>query len=68
MNDTEVLENCQIEWDEERGVLYVHNKDTGGTVLRICGLDPIRSTGTLKRYGQMVDITRPQIVGYPESV
>ena len=34
----EVLENCQVEWDKGRGVLYVHNKDTGAIVLRLRNL------------------------------
>jgi hypothetical protein len=33
----QVVENCQIEWDKDRGVLYVHDPN-GGTALRICGL------------------------------
>jgi hypothetical protein len=59
-----VLKNCELEWDIQRGVLYVHNQDTGGTVLRICGLDT-KTKGTLTKYGQMIDITRPEHVEYP---
>lgn len=64
----EILENCQLEWDRERGVLYVHNKDTGASVLRICGLDPKAvSCPPLSTYGSLIDITRPERVWYPES-
>jgi hypothetical protein len=31
-------ENCQLEYDLDRGVLYIHHQTTGTTVLRICGL------------------------------
>lgn len=34
----EIVESCQLEWDRHRGVLYVHNKDTGHTILRISNL------------------------------
>lgn len=54
----ELIENCQVEWDRGRGVLYVHNKDTGGSVVRICGL-PVPNAGarTLADYGNMIDVT-----------
>ncbi len=64
---TEIIEDCQLEWDKRRGVLYVHNRGTGGTVLRICGLD--KSThGSLANYGHMIDITHPDRVSYPYAV
>lgn len=44
----EVIEDCQIEWDKNRGVLYVHNRETGMTVIRICGLKK-RKCGIFKR-------------------
>jgi hypothetical protein len=34
------IENCIVEIHVQRGVLYVHNKDTGATVVRISGLTP----------------------------
>lgn len=39
-NRIETISNCQLEWHKERGVLYVHNRDTGMTVFRICNLKP----------------------------
>lgn len=59
----EILENCQIEWHKGRGVLYVHNKDTSATVLRICGLSRDIRIGKLKE--GMIDIIRPERVQYP---
>lgn len=57
IHDTrEVLENCQLEWDKRRGVLYVHNKDTGATVLRISRLPQTKAL--LLPMGQ-IDITGP---------
>lgn len=32
------FEDCQLELDTYRGVLYIHNKETGTTILRICRL------------------------------
>lgn len=32
-----ILYNCQLEYDESRGVLYVHSPH-GQTVLRVCGV------------------------------
>lgn len=61
----ELLENCQLEWNKERGVLYIHNKENGMTVLRMCGLKQ-RDTGSLNE--GMIDITRPERVSYPLSI
>lgn len=61
---TETIENCQLEWDKARGVLYVHNKDTGSTVLRVCGLSRDKRIGKLLPIGQ-IDITNPERVSYP---
>jgi len=58
------LTNCTLQWDRHRGVLYVHDNTTGGTVLRICGLDK-QQEGELV-YGQNIDITKPEHVSYPE--
>lgn len=33
-----IIENCMVEWNVEQGVLYVHNKDTGATVVRISNI------------------------------
>lgn len=55
-NNIEVLENCQVEWDKRRGVLYVHNKETGSSVIRICQLPPCKEGVTLRIYGQLIDI------------
>lgn len=57
MNDYEIIQNCQLEWDKRRGVIYVHNKDTGHTLLRICKLPTNPRWGTLTE-GQ-IDITGP---------
>ena len=61
-----IIDGCQLEWDRNRGVLYVHSAATGGTVLRICGLPPLDEKETLA-YGEMLDITRPKIVGLPAA-
>lgn len=50
-----VVENCQLEWDEARGVLYVHNKANGTSVLRVQGL-PTDSVINLNEPGQMLDV------------
>lgn len=52
----DVVENCQLEWDHDRGVLYVHNKATGCTVLRICGLPKTVLKDSGLEIGQ-IDIT-----------
>lgn len=49
------LRNCTLEFDDQRGVLYVHNNETDGTVLRICGL-PLKPPD-LTQPGEMLDIT-----------
>ena len=55
---TEILEDCQLEWDRLRGVLYVHSGTTGGSVLRICGLPiPNSDAPPLDSYGRMIDVT-----------
>jgi len=61
------LENCEIEWDTWRGVLYVHNKDTGRTTLRICGLPKTKGIGANLDDG-LIDITigEPTLVALPE--
>lgn len=51
-----VLENCQLEWNREQGILYVHNKETGATVLRIYGL-PIARKHVELTPGKMIDIS-----------
>lgn len=33
------VDNCQLEVDTDRGVIYVHS-DKGMTLLRICGVKP----------------------------
>ena len=52
-----VVENCQLEYDEQRGVLYVHNKDTGTSVLRICRLPIPDGRLDMQTYGHLMDIT-----------
>ncbi len=47
MENIQVVENCQVEWDKRRGVVYVHNRDTGATVVRISGLPPSRESANL---------------------
>jgi hypothetical protein len=53
--DKQVLLNCTLEWDRERGVLYVHHV-AGTTLLRICGLRK-RPTPNPIMFGQPIDIT-----------
>ena len=61
----EIVDNCRLEWDKARGVLYVHSGETGGTILRICRLEPQPDLPCLQ-YGHMVDITGPfENVSYP---
>jgi hypothetical protein len=58
----ETIDNCQIEWDKDRGVLYVHSIH-GHTLIRICGLDISESTGCIA--SGLLDITKPERVSYP---
>lgn len=62
----EILDNCQVEWDRIRGVLYVHNNETGCTVLRVCGLVPDFESNRRLVPGQMIDIAHPENVTYPK--
>jgi hypothetical protein len=39
------LYSAQLEIDADRGVIYVHSKETGITLLRICGLPTPIPTG-----------------------
>lgn len=55
--------NCQLEWDKKRGVLYVHNKDTGATILRVCRIPACNLTVTLSD-GQ-IDITHMHGIALP---
>jgi len=60
----QVIENCTLEWDEKRGVLYVHNKETGATVLRICRLRT--DLPFVKLSEGQIDLTGPfQFSSYP---
>lgn len=55
----ETIDNCQVEWDKERGVLYVHSSQ-GITIIRICGMPKssmVLSTGS-------IDITAPERLAY----
>lgn len=54
-----MLENCQLEWNRRDGVLYVHNKDTGTTVLRLQGLPATRDSVELGA-GKLIDIRVPE--------
>ncbi len=63
MANVEVVENYQVEWHKERGVLYVHNKDTGATILRISRLP--KSTAKLAE-GQ-IDVPVGHTVIMPEE-
>lgn len=65
MEPVEIIENCQVEWDKRRGVLYVHNKETGVTVVRIGSLPACRDDAELKN--QLIDIiVDPQKVMMPD--
>jgi hypothetical protein len=47
------IDNCQLEIDHDRGVIYVHHPD-GFTAIRICSLPrPIPEP----KFGDMIDIT-----------
>jgi len=49
-----IINNCQLEIDQERGVIYVHSPK-GHTALRICGCPtPIPNPS---EYGAGLDIT-----------
>jgi len=37
-SNVEVVENCQVDWHKDTGILYVHNKATGWTIVRISQL------------------------------
>ena len=50
------LKNCTLEWDQPRGVLYVHNNDTGASVLRICGLSKDPKDHSRLLPGDLLDI------------
>lgn len=58
----EILENCQLEWDKRRGVLYIHNKETGATVIRINGIPP---TTMMLTPGNLLDITSGREIRIP---
>ncbi len=47
--------SLQIELDEDRGVLYIHDKNYGNSIVRICGLKKERQKG--KEILDSVDIT-----------
>ena len=67
-NNIEKLENCQVEWDKRRGVLYVHNKDTGTSVVRICQLPASREEATLAEPGHIIDVVAiPSYVQMPPN-
>lgn len=55
-----VIDNCQLELDTERGVLYVHHPD-GFTALRICRLPKGYAVPYSSPY--MIDIT----IGYTKT-
>ena len=57
------LNNCQLEWDQARGVLYVHHE--GRTALRVCGL-PVPTADT-SLATCLIDITRPERVSYQKD-
>jgi hypothetical protein len=50
----QIIENCQVEWDKEHGVLYVHNKDTGTTIVRVQNL--LRARDSANLVGNMIDV------------
>lgn len=49
----QVIKNCEVEWDEVRGVLYVHNKATGCTILRVSNLPKDRYVPNLAVNGSI---------------
>lgn len=61
----QIVENCQVEWDKRRGVLYVHNKDTGATIVRICNLPTARDSVNLAQVGQMIDVRASEHTSVP---
>jgi len=64
----EIVENCQVEWDQERGVLYVHNKDTGATIVRIsklpCVLGAKLSNGQIDVTARLDYVSMPVPISY----
>lgn len=52
--------NCVLDWDTERGVLYIHDKETGCTLLRICRLKKMPEAEVSPRFE--IDITEPKHV------
>lgn len=66
--EPQVIENCQLEWQVQRGVLYVHNKDTGATVLRISGLLHPNRNGQLKDGCIDIGLNMGQVhISYPRD-
>jgi len=62
------LENCELEWDVERGVLYIHNKDTGRSAVRICGLPKVDASMIDLENGLLdVIITDMNLVAIPHK-
>ena len=60
----QVIDDCQVEFDTNRGVLYVHTKL--GTILRVCQLPKGRGYPNLIKGGS-IDITKPEKVSYQEG-
>lgn len=55
-NFVETISNCQLEWSKVRGVLYVHNRDTGMTVVRISNMK-IPTDLSVSLNDNMLDLT-----------
>jgi hypothetical protein len=53
---TREFHECVVEFDPDRGVLYIHSGMTGSTLVRMCGL-PIGYKVPDNVYGDMLDIT-----------
>jgi hypothetical protein len=61
-----IVEDCQIEWDRKRGVLYVHNKATGSTAVRISGLPPTSAEVELD-FESLIDVkTTEELSSVPQ--
>lgn len=58
-----VVENCQLEVDTDRGVIYVHSPE-GYTALRVCGVksgmpkpSPLRMADITLKFQSVADFT-----------
>lgn len=63
--DVQVIDGCQLEWDNARGVLYVHSGADGSTALRISGLHK-NVPGPIE-FGNGIDISISPVIADKSS-